>query len=103
MDYRLSFIERDVAAHPNHFDLTFDGNPLVHFALGIKPSQRCTTQRSNRGEMRTRDVILLRKFQQSGKSLVSLSKDDRVFSRLFSRAQQLHLHAGSFASWNGLR
>src|SRR6202162_2186933 len=63
MDYGLSLIECDIAAHPNHFVLAVDENLLVHFALGIKPSQRRTIQRSNRGEMRTRNVILVRKLQ----------------------------------------
>src|SRR6266850_3658288 len=103
MDYRLSLVERDVATHPRHFNLTLDRNLLVHFALGIEPRQRCSIQRSNRGEMRTRNVILLRKFQQSGKSLVSLTEDDRIFFRPFSMAQQLNLHPGSSAPWNGLR
>ena len=42
MDYGLSLIERDIAAHPDQFVLTSDGNLLVHFALGIEPSQRCS-------------------------------------------------------------
>src|SRR5208337_4582141 len=103
MDYGLSLIERDVADHRNHFDLTVDGNLLVHFALWIKPRQGCPIQRSNSGEMRTRNVILLRKVQQSGKSLVSLGEDDRIFTRMFSMAQQLNLHTRSTALWNGLR
>ena len=87
MDYGLSLIERDVTTHPNHFVLTMDGNFLVHFALGIKPSQRRSTQRSNSGEMRTRYVILLCKLQQSGKSLVSLVENHRILLRRFSRVQ----------------
>src|SRR5207237_1785625 len=78
MDYGLSLIERDVTAHPNHFVLTLDGNLLVDFALWIKPSQRCAIQRSNSGEMGAGNVILLRKLQQSGKSLLSLAEDNRI-------------------------
>ncbi len=103
MDYGLSLIERDITTHPNHFVLTIDGNLLVHFAPGIKPSQRRSTQRSNGGEMRTRNVILLRKRQQSGKSLVSLVEDNRILFRPFSRVQLLNLHLGSFAPRNGFR
>src|SRR5258705_3462107 len=72
MDYRLSLKKCYVTAHPDHFVLTVDGNLLVHFALGIEPSQRRSVQRSNSSEMRTRYVVLVRKLQQSGKSLVSL-------------------------------
>src|SRR4029077_11343464 len=78
MDYRLSLIERDVTAHADHFMLTLDGNLLVHFALGIKPRQRCTVHSSNGGEVCTRNVILLSKFLQSRKGLVSLAEDDRI-------------------------
>ena len=83
MDYGLSLIERDIAAHPNHFVLTDDGNLLVHFALGIEPSQRRSIQCSDSGEMSTRNVILVRKLQQPGKSLVSLVEDDSILFRRF--------------------
>src|ERR1700739_1687513 len=103
MDYGLSLIERDVAAHPNHFMLTFDGNLLVHFALGIEPRHGRSIDCSYRGEMRTRNVILLSKLQQSGKSLVSLVEDDRILFRRFFSAQQLNQHLGRFAPRNGFR
>src|ERR1700751_2792348 len=90
MDYGLSLIERDVAAHPNHFMLTFDGNLLVHFALGIEPRHCSSIYCSNSGEMRARNVILLSKPQLSGKSLVSLVEDHRILFRRFSRVQQLN-------------
>src|SRR5437899_1532325 len=101
MYYGLSLIKGDVADHRNHFDMPFDGDLLVRLALGIKPCQCRSTQRSDSGEMRTRYVILLRKIQQSGKGLVSLTEDDCILSRLFSWAQQLNLHARSSAPWNG--
>ena len=63
MDYGLSLIERDIAAHPKHFVLTNNGNFLVHFAPGIEPPQRCSIQCSDSGEMSTRNLILLRKLQ----------------------------------------
>src|SRR5439155_21629960 len=97
MDQGLCLIERDVTAHPNHFVLTLDGNFLVHFSLRIEPPQRCSIDRANSGEMRTRNVILLCKLQQSGKSLVSLVEDNRILFRRFSIVQQLNLHPGSFA------
>src|SRR5437879_8459941 len=97
MHYGLSLIERDVAAHPNHFVLTVDRNLLVHFALRIKPSQRSAIQRSDSGEMRTDDVIVLRELQQSGKSLVSLVEDNRILFGRFSIVEQLNLHPWSFA------
>src|SRR6266849_6980991 len=103
MDYRLSLIERDVTAHPNHFVLTVDRNLLVHFALRIEPSQRCSIHRSDSGEMRTSNVILLRKLQQSGKSLVSLVEDDRILFGRFSIVEQLNLHSGSLAFRAGTR
>src|SRR5277367_1367312 len=102
MDYGLSLIERDITAHPNRFLLTADGNLLVHFALRIEPPQRGSIHRSNSGEMRARNVILLGKLRQSGKGLVSLVEDDLVlFGRLF-RVQQSNLHLGRLAPWNGL-
>src|ERR1039458_5118444 len=103
MDYGLSLIERDITTHPNHFVLTDDGNLLVHFALRVEPSHRCSIQCSDSGEMSTRYLILLRKLQQSGKSLVSLIEDDRILFRWFSRVQPLNLHLGSFAPRNGFR
>src|SRR5206468_3121262 len=103
MDYRLSFIEGDVTAHPNYFVLTLDRNLLVHFALRIKPSQRCSIHRSNGGEMRAGNVILLCKLEHSGKRLVSLVEDNGVLFRWFSRVQQLNLHPGSFAFRTGIR
>src|SRR6266480_5100817 len=103
MDDRFSLIESDVTAHPNHFVLTVDRNFLVHFALRIKPTQRCSIDRSNGGEMGTGNVILLRKLQQSGKRLVSLVEDNGVLFRWFSRVQQLNLHPGSFAFRTGIR
>src|ERR1035437_3124296 len=103
MDYGLALIERDITAHPNHFVLTVEGNLLVHFALGIEPPQRCSIQCSDTGEMSTRNLILLRKLQQSGKRLVSLIEDDRILLRRFSWVQQLNLHLGSFTPWNGFR
>src|SRR5258705_4291771 len=103
MDHGLSLIERDVTAHSDHFVLTFNGYLLVHFALGIKPPQQCSIHRSNGGEMRTRNVILLRKLKQSGKSLVSLVKDDRILFRRFSMVQQLNLHPWSFTLWDSFR
>src|ERR1700726_3462775 len=72
MDYGLSLIERDIAIHPDHFALTTDGNLLVHFALGIEPPQRCAIDCSNSCEMCVRNVILLRKLRQSGKSFISI-------------------------------
>ena len=60
MDHRFSLIERDIATHPNHLVLTMDGNLLVHFALGMEGFQGRSTQRSNRGEMRARNLILFR-------------------------------------------
>src|SRR5580700_3330436 len=86
-----SLIQRDIATHPDHFVLTSDGNLLVHFALRIKPSQGRATQCSDSGEMRARDVILLSKLLQPGKSLVSLVENHRILFRRFSRIQQLHL------------
>jgi hypothetical protein len=65
VDHGLCLIERNIAAHPNHFVPTIDGDLFVHFALRIEPPQRCSIQRSYRGEMCTRNVILLRKLQQS--------------------------------------
>src|SRR5258705_2434569 len=62
MDHGLSSIQRNVAAHPNQLVLTLDGNLLVHCAAAIEPSQRCSVYRSNSGEVRTRNVILLREF-----------------------------------------
>src|SRR2546422_3851065 len=103
MDHRLSLIEGDVTAHPNHFELTGNGNFLVHFALGVKPSQRCAIQRSNCGEMGARNVMLLRKLEQPGKSLTSLVEDNRIMPCRFSRVEQLNLHPGSFAHRNGVR
>src|SRR6201987_2420417 len=103
MDHGLSFIERDITAHPNHFVLTFDGNLPVHFALGIEPRHCSSIYCSNSGEMRTRNVILLSKPQQSGKSLVSLVEDHRILFRRFSRVQQLNQHLGCFARRNGFR
>ena len=85
MNYGLSLIERDIAAHPNYFVLTVDGNLLVHFALRVEPSQRCSIQRSDSGEMCTRDAILLSELQQSGKSFISLLEDDRILFRRFTR------------------
>src|ERR1700745_1892599 len=66
MDHGPSLVERDIATHTDHFVLTIDGNLLVHFALGIEPSHRCSIQRSDSGEMRTRDVIFLSKLVQPG-------------------------------------
>src|SRR5579862_4257441 len=43
--------ECDIAAHSNQFVLTDDGNLLVHFALGIEPTQRRSAQCSDCGEM----------------------------------------------------
>ena len=103
MDYGFSTIERDISAHPNQFVLAVHGNLLVHFSLWIKPSERCSIYRSNSGEMRTRNVILVRKLQQSGKSLVSLVEDNRILFRRLSRVQQLNLHLGGFARRNGFR
>src|SRR5207302_9118323 len=103
MDNRLSLIERDVTAHPNHLVLTVDRNLLIHFALRIKPAQRCSIHRSDGGEMRAGNVILLRKLEQSGKRLVSLVEDNGVLFRWFSRVQQLNLHPGSFAFRTGIR
>src|SRR5260221_4821942 len=103
MDYRLSLIERDIAAHPNHFVLTVDGNLFVHFALWIEPPQRCSIESSDRGEMGARNAILLGKLQQAGISLVSLVEDDRVLFCGLSGIQQLDLHSGRFALWNGFR
>src|SRR5882762_2277092 len=103
MDYRLSLIKRGVAAHSDRFDLTLDGDLLVHLALRIEPPQCCSIQRSNSVEMRTANVILLGKIQQSGESLVSLVKDDGILFRRFSRVQQLNLHLGRSAPWNGFR
>jgi hypothetical protein len=40
--------------------------------IKVEPSQRRSIERSNSGEMCARNVILFRKLQQSGKSLVSL-------------------------------
>src|ERR1700685_3114893 len=84
MNYGLSLIESDIAAHRDHFVLTVDGNLLVHLALGIEPSQRRSIQRSDSGEMSARNVVFLRKLQQSGKGLVSLVEDDRILFRRFS-------------------
>src|SRR5271169_6204661 len=103
MDDRLSLIECDIAAHPNHFVLTDDGNLLVHFALRIEPPQRCSTQCPDCGEMSTRNLILFRKLQQSAKSLVSLIENDCILLRRFSWVQQLNLHLGSFTPRNGFR
>src|SRR6266705_4221228 len=103
MHDRLSLIERDVAAHPNHFVLTVDRNLLVHFALRIKPSQRRSVHRSNSGEIGTGNVVLPRKLQQSEKRLISLVKDNSRLLRRFSRDQQLNLHPGSFALRAGIR
>src|SRR5207302_11411378 len=103
MHYRLSLIESDVTAHPNHFVLTLNGNLLVHFTLRIKPTQRCSIHRSNGGEMRAGNVILLRKLEQPGKRLVSLVEDNGVLFRWFSRVQQLNLHPGSFAFRTDIR
>src|SRR6267143_952424 len=103
MHYGLSLIEGDVAAHPNRFVLTVDRNVLVHFALRIKPTQRCSIDRSNGGEMGTGNVVLLRKLQQSGKRLVSLVEDNRILLRRFSLVQQLNLHLRSFAFRTGIR
>src|SRR6266403_3207854 len=103
MDYGLSLVERDVPTHSDHFVLAVNGNLFVHFSLGIKPRQCCFIQRSNGGEMRTGNLILLCKFLQSGESLVSLVEDDRVFSRLFATVQQLNLHPRSFSLWAGFR
>ncbi len=44
--------------------------------IKVEPSQRCSIQRSNSGEMCTRNLMLFRKLQQSGKSLVSLVEGD---------------------------
>src|SRR5258705_13977050 len=103
MDYGLSLIESDVSAHPNYFVLTLDRNLLVHFALRIKPSQRCSIHRSNGGEMGTRNVILLRKLQHSGKRLVSVVEDNRILFRRFSQVEQLNLHSWSFAFRTSVR
>src|SRR5438105_12806874 len=102
MHYWLSLIERDIAAHADHFVLTVDRNLLVHFALRIKPSQRCPIHRSNGGEMGTGNVILLRKLEQSGKRLVSLVENNRILFRGFSGVQQLNLHPGSFPLRTGI-
>lgn len=96
VDCRLSLIERDVTAHAKHFVLTHGRDLPVHFALRIKPSQRRPIHRSNSGEMRARNVILLRELQQSGKSLVARVEDDLILFRWFLSAQQLNLHPGSF-------
>src|SRR5271170_732308 len=85
VDYWPSLIERDIATHPDHFVLTVDGDLLVHFALRIEPPQCGSIHRSNSGEMRTRNVILLSKLQQSGKSLVSLVEDNGILFRRFPR------------------
>src|ERR1700693_6212944 len=98
MNYGLSLIERDVAAHPNHFVLTIDGNLLVHLALRIEPAHGGAVHRSDSGEVRAGNVVLLRKLQESGKSFVSLVEDDRILFGRFSRVQQLNLHLGCFAS-----
>src|SRR6478609_10214584 len=103
MDDGLSLIERDIAAHADHFVLTVDRNLLVHFALRIKPSQCSSIQRSNGGEMGAGNVILLRKLQQSGKRLVSLVEDDRILFCWSSRVQQLNLHPRSFPLRTGIR
>jgi hypothetical protein len=58
MDYGLSLIERDIAAHPDHLVLTADRNLFVHFALGIKPTQRRSVQCFDSREMRTRKNVL---------------------------------------------
>ena len=68
MDYRLSLIERDIAAHSDHFVLALDGNLLVHLALGVEPSDRRPIECSNSGEMGARNVILLRKLQHPEKA-----------------------------------
>ena len=85
-----SLIECDVTDHRNHFDLAVDRNLFVHFALGIKPREFCAIQDSNGSEMSTRNVILLRKIKYSGKGFVSLTEDNRIFSRLFSMGQDLN-------------
>src|ERR1700730_1016075 len=103
MDYGFSMIERDISAHPNQFVLAADGYLLVHFALGIEPPKRCSIHRSNSGEMRTPNLILLGKLQQSGKSLVSLVEDDHILFRRFARIQQANPHLGCLTSWNGFR
>src|SRR3984957_20904923 len=84
MNYGFPLIERDVAAHPNHFVLTVDGNFLVHFALGIEPAYSGGVHRSDTGEVRACNVVLLRKLQESGKSFVSLVEDDRILFGRFS-------------------
>ena len=78
------------------------GDLLVHFPLGIEPSQRRSIQGSNSGEMCAGNVILFRKLQQSGKRLVSLVEDNRVLFRRFSRVKQFDLHLGSFTPWDRL-
>ncbi len=103
VDHGLSFIERDIAAHADHFVLTTYGNLFVHFALGIEPADRCAAQSSNRREMRASDVILFGKFQESGKSFIALIEDDRVLFGRFPWIQQLNLHLGRLAVRNGCR
>ena len=61
MDYGLSLIERDIAAHPNNFVLAIDRDLLVHFALGIEPAKCSSTYCSDSGEMSARQLILFRK------------------------------------------
>src|SRR5580692_1802486 len=103
MNYRSPLIERDIAAHANQLVLTTDRNLFVHFALRVEPAHRCVIQRSDSDEMRVRDVILLSRLLQPGIDFVALVGDDGIlFSRL-SGVQQLHLHLGSFARWNGFR
>jgi hypothetical protein len=66
MQRRLSTIERDITAHPDHFVLTVDENLLVHVSLGIEKSQPCSTQGSDSGEMGTGNLILPGKFYEAG-------------------------------------
>jgi hypothetical protein len=86
-----------------HFVLSVDRNLFVHSPLGIEPPQCRSIQCSDSSEMCARNVILLRKLQQSGKSLVSLVKDDSILFRWLSCVQQLNLYLGRFARRNGFR
>jgi hypothetical protein len=103
VNYGLSLIERDVAAHPNDLALTFNGNLFVHFALGIEPPQCCSIHRTSSGEVRTCNVVLFRELLQPRKGLASLVEDDRILLDRFPGIQQLNLHPGSLATGNGFR
>jgi hypothetical protein len=95
MYYGLSLIERDIAAHPDHFVLAIDGDLLVHFALGIEPSQRRSIQRSDSGEATKQYAVIFYQGDEAFSGLLEFADKYHVTSAHFTRVKQFDLHLGS--------